>query len=109
MRRIHHALVCIAMAACASIVHRSRGFDTPPQRVLVTSEPRGAVVRLDGVLAGITPATVMVRRKGPAQTLSISLEGFVTAAFPLRRELSGAAYGNLGFLALPFHPTWGTG
>lgn len=112
VRRIPFGLICAALAAigttnCASALHRSRGFNTPPQQIVVTSDPLGAIVRLDGVIVGVTPANVFVRRKGPVQTLFVEKEGFVTFELPLRRELSGAAYGNLGFMALPFHPLHG--
>jgi hypothetical protein len=88
----------VISAGCASIVYKSKGRgNTPPQQFLVTSEPTGATLRLDGVVVGVTPAKIPVRRTGPLQTLSVALDGYDIHSMVLKRELSGAAYGNLLF------------
>jgi hypothetical protein len=97
--------VVVASEGCASTVYKSRGVrDTPLQKVWITSEPEGATVRLDGVVVGVTPMQVSVRRKGPLQTLSLSKEGYADAHQPLKRGLSPAAYGNVAFAAFALNP-----
>lgn len=98
-------LVLLGVPGCASIVHKSRGIDnTPPQQVRVTSEPSGATVRLNGVVVGVTPARIPVRRTGPVVTLSVAKDGYETHSVLLKRGLSGAAYGNLLFAAAALNP-----
>lgn len=99
------ALVLLSTPGCASMVYKSTGLrSTPPQQVLVTSEPSGALVRLNGILVGVTPGKVPVRRTGPLQTLSVALDGYETYTAVLKRELSGATYGNLLFGAAALNP-----
>lgn len=67
------------------------------QDVLVLSEPSGASIRLNGRDVGSTPATVRMRRRGPAE-LVVSKPGYVDASIPVARKESGWLFGNFIFL-----------
>lgn len=69
-------IAALATASCASIAYRApdlRGGAT--QQVEITSEPSGALVRVDGVVAGETPTRITVRRKDAAEVLSFEKDG----------------------------------
>ena len=68
MARLAVVLSLLVTASCASIV--SPG----PDELSVRSDPEGAQVKLDGVMAGKTPCTVLIERKQTG-ILLIELEG----------------------------------
>lgn len=95
----------MAVSGCASLAYRApdvRG--TLTQQVEVTSEPAGAAVRLNGVIVGVTPARVAIRRKQGGQTLTFEKEGYGRIDVPLKRGPSAATFGNAAFSALALNP-----
>lgn len=84
-------LAALAGTGCATVLNGGH------QDVLVLSEPSGATIRLNGTEAGSTPATVRMRRRGPA-VLTIDKPGFAAATLAVANSASRALYGNLVFL-----------
>ncbi len=83
------ASVLYACSGCATLLNS----DTQP--VTFTSEPEGAVVRIDGVAYGRTPVTIPVLRKGWDKQISISMDGYKTENFTLKNTLSGSTFLNV--------------
>lgn len=77
------------LSGCATILNDST------QPVAFSSDPQGAVVKVDGVAMGRTPTTIPVPRKGWDKQLQFELDGYKTAQMTLKNTLSGAAAGNL--------------
>jgi hypothetical protein len=75
------AAATLTMSGCATIANGRQ------QNVLVTSEPSGADVLLNGESVGTTPATVRMRRRGPAE-LELRKAGFTTEAVSVPRRVS---------------------
>lgn len=75
------AAATLTMSGCATIVNGRQ------QHVLVTSQPSGADVLLNGESVGTTPATVRMRRRGPAE-LELRKAGFATEAVSVPRRVS---------------------
>ncbi|MEK7767473.1 MAG: PEGA domain-containing protein, partial [bacterium] len=67
---------------CATLFHG------PKQAIEVTSQPRGAVIALDGRAVGITPASVNVERSQQHMTLRYTKEGYNPDEIGLRREFN---------------------
>lgn len=84
-------LSALASTGCATMLNGRH------QEVLVLSEPSGAAIRLNGKEAGATPATVRMRRRGPA-VLEVGKTGFAPATVRVANTASRALYGNLIFL-----------
>jgi PEGA domain./Repeat of unknown function (DUF1388). len=64
------------------------------QKVCVTSNPSGAVAKVDGGMAAITPTIFNLERKTD-HTIEISKEGYRIATVILRHTMSGATAGNI--------------
>ena len=95
----------LSVSGCASMLHRAPDFrGTLKQDVQVTSDPTGVTVRLNGIIVGVTPTRVAVRRKEPGQSLAFHKDGYVPVQLPLRRRLSGGAFGNLALAGLAMNP-----
>lgn len=84
----------VALCGCATIV---RGTTQP---VAIASDPPGALVEVDGEAAGHTP-TVAILSRASNHTVRLSAPGYEPAGVTLRRGLTGWAWGNAVFLALP--------
>lgn len=63
-------IVSVALSSCATIL---KG---PRQTVLVTSEPSGAKVEVNGVSYGTTPTEVSLKKGFDGQTILLSKEGY---------------------------------
>ena len=68
MRLLLPLLLCFLLTGCATIIQGRT------QKLLITSDPPGAVVSVDGVPVGTTPVVAKVARKRP-HTLSAALDG----------------------------------
>lgn len=70
------------------------------QKVLISSAPNGAVVTVDGVELGTTPAVASLKRKVP-HTLGVAVDGYA----PEMRVVSpSAGYSLVALNLLLFHP-----
>ncbi len=69
MMKLLFPALLLLQNGCATIIQGSS------QKMLITSDPPGAVVSVDGVPLGITPVVAMVARKQP-HTLSAALDGY---------------------------------
>lgn len=95
----------VCLSGCGSVVYRApdlRGSLT--QQIEVTSTPAGAIVRLNGVIVGRTPARIAVRRRQRGQILGFEKDGYSRTDIPLSRGPSGATLGNLALSALALNP-----
>lgn len=74
-----------ALSGCATI--------TAPKTMWLTveSEPSGADIRVDGVPAGSTPATVELRKSRETPQVQVSLPGLAPALCPVRTS-AGTGY-----------------
>ncbi len=63
------------------------------KNVRVTSEPPGALVRLDGVTRGLTPAVLHPSTRAN-HVVRVEMPGFEPAEIPLRRGISAWEWGN---------------
>jgi hypothetical protein len=98
-------LAAVAASSCASLAYRAPDFrGGATQQVEITSEPGGAIVRVDGVVVGETPTKITVRRKHAAEILSFDKDGYERLEIPLKRRASAAVWGNLAFGALALNP-----
>lgn len=79
---------CLFLSGCATIITGSK------QKVLVTSEPPGAAIVVDGKDAGVTPAVIRLKRVADHK-VEISKEGYRTATVTLSHTISGATCGNV--------------
>lgn len=84
-------MVAVAGSGCATIVHGRH------QAIAVTSDPPGAAVQLNGTSVGTTPATVRVRRRGPA-VLELAKDGFAPMRVEVESRTSRWIAGNLVLL-----------
>ncbi len=78
----------VFLSGCATIMTGST------QKVPVSSNPSGAVAKVDGGMAAVTPTIFNLERKTD-HTIEISKEGYRTAQVILRHTLSGATAGNI--------------
>lgn len=84
------------LTGCATIISGSN------QKVNVNSTPSGAMARVDGNLAGVTPTIFTLERKVD-HTVEISKVGYRTATVILRHTMNGATAGNIlagGFIGI---------
>jgi len=80
--------VVIFLSGCATIMTGTT------QKVPVNSNPSGAVAKVDGSMAAVTPTIFNLERKTD-HTIEISKEGYSVATVILRHTLSGATAGNI--------------
>ena len=91
------AIVCLALplGGCASIAHGRY------QQVPINSNPSGANVTMNcgnGVQpAGVTPATVNLKRNADPCIVTVSKEGYADSAVTFAKNTSGWIWGNLFF------------
>lgn len=87
-RRLHLALPlllgCLAfLPACGTVTSGVY------QRVDVATDPAGAVIRIDGVRHGTTPATLQLPKRRDA-VLSLQLDGYETQTITLQSTIDGS-------------------
>ena len=61
---------------------------------MISSDPSGAEVQVDGIVRGRTPVDVEMKRKRN-HLVTISKEGFETENIPVVQDLGGAVWGNI--------------
>jgi hypothetical protein len=79
------------LPGCATIVHGGGS-----QGVGISSTPAGAKVTVDGVLSGVTPVTVQLKRKMPHR-VEVGLDGYSIWSGTLEPSVSGWIWGNIAF------------
>ena len=91
-RTVSLALVAAVVSGCASIIHGSR------QDIRVTSNPSGAVVRVNlNNIATTTPGVLNLNRKEIGYVLTFEKEGYKPVEVSLRRTIGGWLFGNIIF------------
>jgi len=88
LKLITVAVVVILLSGCATIMTGTT------QKVPVNSNPSGAVAKVDGGMAAVTPTIFNLERKTD-HTIEISKDGYRVAIVILRHTLSGATAGNI--------------
>lgn len=90
------ALLPFLLAGCATL------FAPGPDSVPVDSEPRGALVKLDGKPVGTTPCVVAVPRSSEG-VFTLEKDGFVTVRVDRDKVCNGLTALNLlgGYVTLP--------
>jgi uncharacterized protein YceK len=84
-------IAMVLLSGCATIVRD----DSQP--VSFSSDPQGATVLIDGTKKGITPTTIMVKRKASKQFVRYDLVGYKSHTFTLEESISGMVLGNIIF------------
>lgn len=85
-------VIAILAAGCASIIHGSR------QDIRVTSNPSGAVVRVNlNNQATTTPGILTLNRKEIGYVLTFEKQGYKPVEVSLRRTVDGWLFGNIIF------------
>ena len=84
------AAVCalLALASCASVISGTR------KSVRVTSDPPGALVRIDGTTRAVTPA-ILYPSVRDDHFVTVELAGFAAQRFELKRTHSGWLAANV--------------
>jgi hypothetical protein len=87
-------VVCVStLCSCASIVNGSY------QAIQIHSQPANATVTFNGQVKGVTPLILdLSRSKRGVGVIEISKPGYETQRYETRQRVSGAFWGNLGFL-----------
>lgn len=92
--------VITLMASCATISHG------PNQAIDFSSQPSGAKIIIDGKENGVTPKSVVLRRKGRLKgeisdkkqyIVKIELDGYYPYEMKIKREMDGWFLGNIIF------------
>ena len=82
------AMAAVFLTGCATIASGTT------QKVSVSSTPTGAMAKVDGTMAALTPTIFTLERKSD-HTLEIYKEGYRTKTVLLRRALNGMTAGNI--------------
>ena len=90
MIRFSMLAIVLCSFGCASIVRPG------PDKVMITSDPPGASVAIDGFLSGVTPCEIHLDRDS-SKRLTVSHEGHKTAQATLHTKVNGWIFGNLFF------------
>lgn len=64
------------------------------QGIMISSDPTGAEVAVDGMSRGRKPIDVAMKRKRD-HLVSISLDGYETRTIPVIKDVGGAVWGNV--------------
>ena len=76
------------VSGCATVVSGTT------QKIPVSSNPTGAVAKVDGGISAITPTVFNLERKSE-HTIEITKEGYKTAIIAIKHALNGAVWGNI--------------
>jgi len=79
------------LTSCATL------FTGSTDNITINSEPEGAMILVEGIELGRTPATVTVKRPGLGnKTVTLQLEGYEDRVFILQKEFNVIALLNFG-------------
>lgn len=90
MRNLILASVLITLAGCVTMMQGTS------QGVAISSNPTGAMIRVNGEQKGITPAVLDLSRKGN-HLVSLQLDGYQPYEAALSKQVSGWVVGNILF------------
>ncbi len=83
-------LTGLLASGCATV------FTGTHDEVTIRSEPEGALIYIDGLEEGRTPATLDIKRPGVTNTeVTLRLEGYEPRTFVLRKEFNAVSVVNL--------------
>ena len=84
------ALAGLVASGCATV------FTGTHDEVTIRSEPDGAIIYIDGLEEGVTPATIDIKRPGITNTeVTLRLDGYEPRTFVLRKEFNAVSVINL--------------
>lgn len=102
MRRIVFSLIVLLFAGCATV------FSGTHDTLTINSNPQGAMVFIDGLEYGRTPATFTLKRdamRPNGKTVTLKKDGYRDRSFQLQKEFNFVSICNLGnavFWAIDF-------
>jgi hypothetical protein len=76
-------------SGCASIISSSK------QTVTIASDPDDAIIQIDGIQMGKTPATFPLERSSKNKTLTVSKNGYESQNVPLKSSVNPVYFGNI--------------
>lgn len=85
----------LASAFCFSGCATITKDDSQP--VAFSSDPQGAIVKINNIPRGVTPTTIMVKRAMKKQMISFEMEGYHSETFKLEKSVAGMTFGNIIF------------
>ena len=88
INRLAALLLAFTTTGCATIVSGTT------QKISVTTQPSGAVAKVDNNQSSNTPAVFTLERKND-HTIEVMKEGYKTTRVIIQRTFNGAAAGNL--------------
>ena len=89
-RIVSAAMIGALVSGCATVIHGGT------QDIRVTSNPTGAVVRVNlNNTATTTPGMITLNRKETAYVLTFEKQGYKSVEVPLKRSLGGWVFGNV--------------
>ena len=77
----------VFLSGCATLICTDR------QEITFSSAPEGAHVRIDGMVKGVTPTSIFLKRKPPL-TVILEKEGFEPYQPTLERKINGWTFNN---------------
>lgn len=80
------------LASCATIIDGSK------QKVVITSDPSGASIYVDGAPKGVTPMQTKIPRK--SKSILFLKDGYKDKAVSLDQKTNGTYWANLALLPL---------
>ena len=88
MKKLLVISLALTLGSCCTLVNGKH------DDVRVNSNVTSATVKVDGVVKGVTPCTIEVKRKG-GQVLSVEKAGYETYQARLESSCSGWVVGNI--------------
>jgi len=88
------ALTALSLCGCATILTGTKS------KVRVDTNPPGALIQVDGLDKGQTPADINLKRGSSGQTITLSKKGYQTRSFEAETQFNPVSILNLfGLLA----------
>lgn len=94
-RRLVMGTVLVFSCGCATLASPSS-----TQRVVVSSDPPGAQLLVDGQPAGVTPTAVELGRRARETTLRLEKDGFLPDERSVRRSISRWLLADVAFMTV---------
>jgi len=100
MRTLHTIFRCAAILSTISLCGCATILTGTKSKVRVDTKPPGALIQVDGLDKGQTPADISLKRGSSGQTITLSKKGYQTRSFEAETEFNPVSILNLfGLLA----------
>lgn len=91
--------ICLLMALCFGMTSCSTVCKRPDESVMISSDPPGAKVIIDGKERGVTPSSVELNPRYSHRVI-LEKEGWKSQEFTIRSRISGQRLGSNIFLPI---------